>query len=219
LAGELMASWQRDDLPHSPRRAIILSATANHDNGWREEDAAPIVDQAGRRIVDFMTAPDHLRQRVWPRGVASLDGEPYAAALVAEHAITVYDHYRALPGWTPFFSRMEDLRDRLLQRAAPLKLADLHTDYFFVRMGDLLSLTFCCRWPQPREYRGYEVRWTGSRLVVKPDPFDGQHLHMSIPARRIPRTALNASGGPAAIEQAYRAAEPVQLPLLAAGDA
>ena len=74
----------------SPRRASILRAIREHDNGWTEEDAAPTIDPATGRIADFVNIPLHVRHGVWPRGVARLADDPWAAALVAQHAITVY---------------------------------------------------------------------------------------------------------------------------------
>src|SRR3712207_6208701 len=74
-----------------PRRTSILLAIGEHDNGWAEPDAAPQVDPATGSVHDFVTAPLAVRHSVWPRGVARLANDPWAAALVAQHAITVYD--------------------------------------------------------------------------------------------------------------------------------
>src|SRR4051812_26402566 len=93
LAARLMAAWQDGGLPGHPRRDAILAATAAHDDGWIQEDAEPTVGADGRP-VDFITADLAVKQRVWRRVVETLGGEqPYAAALVAQHALTVYvDH-------------------------------------------------------------------------------------------------------------------------------
>ena len=81
LAGRIMKHWL-GDLAGSPRRAEILVAVNEHDNGWRDVDAAPIVDPATGRLLDFIHAPDHVRQDVWPRGVECLAATPYAAFTV-----------------------------------------------------------------------------------------------------------------------------------------
>ena len=98
-----------------PRRDAILHAIAEHDNGWAEEDAAPRVNPATGQVFDFVTAPASVRQIVWPRGVARLAGDPWAAALVAQHAITVYDRFRPESEWAPFFAEMEAARDEMLR--------------------------------------------------------------------------------------------------------
>jgi hypothetical protein len=185
LSGAVMAAWQRNRMA-AGRRDHILLATSEHDNGWREEDAIPLVDAATGRILDFIDAPVAVRQRVWPRGVGRLASTPYAAALVAQHALTVYDRYRTLPAWTSFFERMEGIRADALRQAVPLSLDNLQHDYFFVRMGDLISLTFCNGWREPQRLDDYELRWDGRRLVIKPDPFEGQEVRLSVAARPLP---------------------------------
>jgi hypothetical protein len=110
LAARIMAEWRRDDLAESPVRGVILRATRDHDNGWIEPDRAPLVDAATGRLLDFINAPEPVRQGIWPRSVERLRDLPYAAALVAEHALSVYEHYRDRPSWAEFFTRMEEMR-------------------------------------------------------------------------------------------------------------
>lgn len=101
-----MREWQEPALAGSPRRDAILLAVADHDNGWAETDAAPVLDSTGH-ILDFVAIPAARRQEVWPRGVARLGAVPYAAALVAQHAIHVYSRFRGDAAWTAFFGGME----------------------------------------------------------------------------------------------------------------
>src|SRR5437899_706682 len=82
-----------------PRRDAILLAVAEHDNGWAEEDAAPILNPATGQLADFINAPPVVRQRVWPRAVERVGQHPWTAALVAEHAVVVYDRFRSEDGW------------------------------------------------------------------------------------------------------------------------
>jgi hypothetical protein len=181
----------------------VLLATREHDNGWHEEDAAPLVDEATGRILDFMNAPDGVRQAIWPRGVERLSSVPYAAALVAQHALSVYEHYRPIPAWRPFFECMESARDDALRRAAPRAIEDLIGDYFFVRMGDLVSLTFCNAWKEPQRLDEYELHLEGPRLTIRPDPFDGREVPLSIRARQLPdRHYMSAADAGAAFRSA-----------------
>src|SRR5262249_53740757 len=55
LSGELLSLWRADGLPAHPRRAETLFAGREHDNGWREADAAPRWDAAAGRPRDFLT--------------------------------------------------------------------------------------------------------------------------------------------------------------------
>lgn len=166
------------------RRDAILHAIAEHDNGWAEEDAAPRVDTTTGQILDFVNAPANVRQAVWPRGVERLSRDPWAAALVAQHAITVYDRYRSEGEWTPFFSRMTVLRDEMLN-ASGSTLDELAPDYAFVRLADLLSLVFCTGWTDEQGFGGWTVRASGPNVVVAPDPFDGAVIPLEITAKVI----------------------------------
>jgi hypothetical protein len=213
LAAEIVEAWTADGLPAHPRRETILLATCEHDNGWREPDAAPTVDERGRPH-DFASAPAPIRQGVWPRGVTRLAARsPYAAALVAQHALTVYERYRGDRDWTSFFARMERMRDELLEKGVgtPDPFFD---DYRFVRLGDLVSLVFCNGWTAPEEELGVRVSLAGDRVVVTPDPFGGRAVPLTVRARRVPARPYASD---ADLRQALSAAAPVTIAGAAAG--
>lgn len=170
-------------LAEHPRRAGILHAIAEHDRGWQEEDAAPEFDPANG-VVDFIHIPVPVRQRVWPRSVAGLDDDPWAAALVAHHAITVYERYRSEAEWTPFFTTMEALREEMLERADVAR-DQLPADYVYLRLGDLISLCFCTARPDEQRIGDWSVQWTDPVVLVSPDPFRGREIQMDVTANRV----------------------------------
>lgn len=213
LARRVMERW--GPLGDASRRAAILLAIGEHDNGWRELDAAPVVDPARGRIFDFIDAPAEMRQSVWPRGVANLAEHPWAAALVAQHALVIYDRYAADDRWTAFFDAMRDRRDRLVG-AAGGSLADLLQDYVFVRVGDLISLIFCNGWREPLAAGEHTLQLESNRLVVRPDPFDGQEVPLVVTARRVPDVFYRSD---AELRAALEAAPTVTIEGSAAGDA
>jgi hypothetical protein len=202
LSGRLMRAWQRDRFTVHPLRASILAATYEHDNGWIEEDARPTVDPTTSRPYDFMTAPDEVRQRIWPRAVLRvIDTHPEVGALIAQHALTVYARYAANPTWQDFFSTLRRLRDGALTRSALAQPADhggnptrgseatfqaLREAYRFVYLGDLLSLMFCNGWIEPEFAEGYRVALRGDMLEISPDPFGGDVVPIEVTARAIP---------------------------------
>ena len=202
LAERIMIAWRRDGLAASPHNADILYATRRHDDGWIEHDAAPIVDPAAGRLLDFVHAPDPVRRAIWPASVAGVSDRPYAAALVAQHPIHLYDRYRADPVWQPFFTEMEALRDRHLAAARTRADDAFMASYFFIRMGDLLSLQFCDDWQEPQQHGAFSSRWDGTRLTVTPDPFGGQTVALAVTARRLPRRAFDAPEAAAAFAAA-----------------
>lgn len=185
LSAMIMTQWTADGLPSHPRRNIILLATREHDAGWADVDVAPIVDTTSGQILDFVHAPDAIRQSVWPRSVARLADEPYAAALVAQHALHVYRDNRVQAAWAPFFAQMDALRDEHLAKSGH-SLDTLTADYQFVRLGDLVSLFFANLWPGPRVEGPYTVRVTADQVSVSPDPFGGVRIPFTLAGRLMP---------------------------------
>jgi hypothetical protein len=177
-----------EPLLERPRCASILLAIGEHDNGWTEIDAAPLVDPASGEILDFIRAPLEVRQGVWPRAVARLaqapHGDPWAATLVAQHALVAYDRLRVDSDWHGFFATLESLRDEMEARAGGTR-EELLADYAFVRLGDLVSLAFCTATEGNLSFGPWTAHLAGSTVVVDPDPFGGATVPIEIHAREI----------------------------------
>jgi hypothetical protein len=218
LAAALVRAWRRDGLPGAARRTDILLAVEQHDNGWQEVDRAPIVDAGTGRILDFLSAPVPIRQSVWPRGIARLRRVPYAAALVAQHALHIYRRHRADPAWVDFFHEIERARSQNLEAAgAGASLDELQRDYLFLRVADLASLTFCNGWAdrQPDDSGSdYVVHLDGDRLTIRPDPFDGRDVPISVTARALPSSPFRGSED---ARRAFEAAPVVRIDGVACG--
>jgi hypothetical protein len=168
-----------------PRRATILEAIAEHDTGWAVEDASPRINPTTGAVLDFITAPTSVRQGVWPRCVALLGTDnAYAAALVAQHAATVYYRQRGNPEWKDFFRDMEQRRDALLRQCeAPLE--QLLEDYTFVRLADIISLNFCTDATDLAQYGDWQVSRTPDGVAISPDIFGGATVAFEISAREL----------------------------------
>lgn len=204
LSRRVMERWT--PLHDVPRRASILLAIEQHDNGWAEADAAPMVDAGG--VLDFIAVPAEVRQAVWPRGVRRLaDDDPWAAALVAHHAVTVYERFRQDESWTAFFRDMEGMRDTLTARIGRSR-PDIDLDYPFVRIGDLISLVFCNRWREPQAFAEWNFSLAHDHVRVTPDSFGGVVAPIAIPARQIPNRPFASD---AALHAAIRTAPVVVL--------
>lgn len=199
LAARLLRAWTIGTLPARPTRDAVLFATEHHDIGWSDEDAAPTLDPATGRPCDFVSIPVGRRHDVWRRALAALAPQStYAAALVAQHALTAYRPYRNDPAWTSFFAEMERARDHWYGADArpdgtsgglldPQGADRLHflADYGALRLGDVASLILCNAWTAPQEQEASHLDLDGDTLIVAPDPFGGQSLEFDIPARRI----------------------------------
>ena len=215
LAARIMRRWTDDELARSPRRDEILYAVEHHDDGWLEVDRAPIVDAKTGELLDFITSPVAVRRGIWPRGVALLASTPYAAALVAQHAVHVYRRYRDDDTWAPFFTEMESLRAHHLRAAAPATLEMLLADYRWLRTGDILSLAFCNGWTDVQhDERGGTARLIGDRLVLTPDPFGGAEVPLAVIAREVSAAPFASADAAAA---AYARAPATILSGIAAG--
>ncbi len=190
LARRLMEHWA--SLASAERRRDILTAIEHHDHGWGEPDAALTVDPETSTIRDFLQVPVAVRQGVWPRSVDRLAGAPWAAALVAHHAIAVYDRYRHDAEWRDFFPAMTALRDAHLARSGG-ELKALIRDYVYVRLGDLLSLAFCTRATAPESLGPWTIRLDGARLHVAPSPFV-LDVDFAVEAREIPNVPYPTDG-------------------------
>lgn len=189
------------------RRTSILVATGEHDNAWAEEDAAPSVDPATGEVLDFIQAPAEVRRGVWPRTVARLAEDPWAAALVAHHAATVYGRFRADSEWASFFNEMEARRDSLVA-ACKLTIEDLEADYPYVRLGDLISLTFCTEASEAQRFDEWTIQLAGSRVVVTPDLFAGREIAFEIAARTLAQRRFRSD---AVLREALESARPTTL--------
>lgn len=186
LAGRLAEAWLADGVPGRTTRERLLAAVASHDVGWTAEDRAPRFDPGSHGPCGFVTAPVDVRQGAFLHGVEALAAEdPYVAALVAQHGLTVYRRYQHEPAWQSFFPDLERRRDDLFAAGGPAPLGFLK-DYSLLGLCDLFSLVFCNGWREPHLMEGYEVHLEGNRLVVTPDPFGGAEIELAVPARALP---------------------------------
>jgi hypothetical protein len=177
---------------------VLLLAIREHDNGWIEPDAEPAIDPRTGHPYDFVSAPEEVKQAIWPRGVERLARqEPLAAAFVAQHALTIFADHRPQPAWAAFFNRITAMRDALLDLCGisrPDARDAFARDYRLLFLADFLSLTFCNEWQKTFESDGYQFALRGDRLVVTPDPFGAQVVPLAVPTRQIPSRRYRTTG-------------------------
>jgi hypothetical protein len=143
LAAEILALWRGDGLPAHPRRDDLLFAAREHDNGWREADAAPRWDAAAGRPHDFTTLPNADRIELWERGACRFAAErPYAALLIARHARTLFGGRRGEEGWDGLLDFLEDFERGLIEENG-VPEDELAADYRWIEISDQISLTAC----------------------------------------------------------------------------
>lgn len=186
LAGEILSLWRSDGLPAHPRREEILFAGREHDNGWREADAAPRWNAAACRPRDFLTTTVADRIEIWERGTARFAAShPYAALLVVRHAQALHKDRAGDPAWMPFLDYLDELARGLLDEtgAAP---AEVDADYRFLDLADLISLSALNRAPERFDRHGLSGRRDAADTVLlSPFPLAGATA-FEVPCRRIP---------------------------------
>ena len=192
-------------LASHPRRSLLLRATRLHDNGWREIDAAPPLDDKGRPH-DFLSLPEPQRIEVWDRATARYTAsDPACALLIVEHALYLF-RAPASPSTEDLVQLLRRRREDLLERCPELE-PQLALDSAYVRAADLLSLVLCNGWERPFEVDFGEQRVSGlleeATLTLDPLPYRGittfRVACRYVPARRY--------GGLPALGQALGAAE------------
>lgn len=185
LAAEILSLWTADGIPNHPRRDDLLFATREHDNGWRETDAAPHLRPEDGRPHDFLSLPTPQRLELWRRGVNRFaTSRPYASALIAQHALTLHRDRRRADLWRALLDELEELIASLLQEAS-VPRSDLRNDYRFLDLADQASLALCAHWSQPFQKGGLNGRPEGNRLYLSPFPLAGD-TSFRVAARRIP---------------------------------
>jgi hypothetical protein len=185
LAGELLALWHADGLPTHPRRAELLFAAREHDNGWREADAAPRWD-AGRGLpYDFITLPARDRIEIWERGTCRFaTARPYAALLIARHALQLFQARRGEEGWDPFLDFLQDFARDLLAETGGSR-EELETDYRWIDLADLIALTACRGAHEPVERYGTRIEASQGEIRLAPFPLAGATT-FRVPCRHLP---------------------------------
>lgn len=193
LSAAILRLWRHDGLPANPRRRIILRAAREHDNGWRESDAAPRVDPASGRPRDFRSMTDDDRRTIWARGVdRHRADEPEVTALVLAHARRLHRDREDNDAWRPLMDRWRALDDELASRRAEDPSNDpeaFAADYRLVDLADTLSLALADRWREDFDFRGVRCAprpaADADTLAIAPFPLAGATT-FDLPCRLIP---------------------------------
>jgi hypothetical protein len=99
------------------------------------------------------------------------------------------------------------MRDSWL-RASGLPIDELVSDYAFVRLADLISLTFCTGWTDEQRFGAWTVQLSGARVMVAPNAFGTAPIPIEIVAGEIPNRRFGSDGE---LRAAIRVAHPVTL--------
>lgn len=185
FAAELLSLWRTDNLPTHPRRQQLLFAVREHDNGWREADAAPSIDPDTQRPLTFDRYPESARLEIWQRAILRFaEQQPYASLLIAKHAETI--HRPLTTGWQNLFDQIEEVRRQWIETAGTNR-AEVESDYRYLQLADTLSLAYCRRQPGAVQ-ASMTAKVDAEYLRLRPFPLAGTTT-FHIPVRRIANRA------------------------------
>jgi hypothetical protein len=172
FAAELLSLFRLPELLEHPRRDELLRAVREHDNGWREADAAPRVDPASGVPYSFLDLPRRHRLEIWRRGCRRhIEQRPYVALLIIRHALALHSG-AGDRGDASFLDELLEQQEELLERCGLTREA-LAEDYRWLELADAGSLAVCGRLAEPFTRHGWRAEATGERLRLDPFPLAG----------------------------------------------
>jgi hypothetical protein len=185
LAAEFLGLCRIPALLDSPHRDQILRAVREHDNGWRELDAAPPFDPEAARPYSFRTIPDDARRQLWTRGCERhRDTDPLVAALIVEHARQLHESWLDAAEWSDWWKELEELSVELAEELE-LTSESLAESYHWLSLADSCSLAVCEQRPDSFVVGDIRVRSCDDSLFLDPFPLAGA-TSFELRCRRIP---------------------------------
>jgi hypothetical protein len=184
-----------------PHHAAFVTAARVHDNGWRETDEAPTIDERGRPHT-FNNVPDDRYEQLWRRGIeraAAVDG--LVGLLVGLHGARFFET-RDSPGMRRL---VEQERQRQSEVLADLGLGgswDALPDTVqqasdWIAMLDALSLLLCgASLPDRITPRvagtGYTLTRSDATVTIDPWPYEGGRFSLPVAARSLGATTFGS---------------------------
>lgn len=173
----------------------MLLAAREHDNGWREADAAPRFDPELGRPFDFryLSIPDRID--IWRRGVRRFaNAQPLTALLILRHAAEIHRTYRDHADWKEFGEELEALRHDLGDSSG-IEPSAVERDYRFLELADTLSLGACGAFDpgdSAQSIHGYQVEVQLGRIGLEPFPLAGATT-LEVAYRLLPSTTFDSA--------------------------
>lgn len=193
FAAELIGLFRWPELARHPRRAALLVAIREHDNGWQEADAAPHIDPETGWPCGFRRLPPAARLEVWRRGVERQAADrPYSSLLVCEHALRLHAGRAADGTWRDFLAELGERRGELLA-ACGLTDSERAGDYGWLELGDAVSLAVAEGEPRSVARPALGARCRAGRVELDPFPLAGATT-FRLPCRRIPARRYRGEG-------------------------
>jgi hypothetical protein len=203
IAAEIAANW-RLPVALEALRSEFLFAVEHHDDGWREWEQAPTIDDDGEPR-DFMEMPMPVATGIWTASIeVAARSSPwcglwisrhfyYLAELALEHRDDPSDRAAAQQFVKEQFAAQRRWRaDVDAHDVTTIELAGLHALQFF----DRVSLWLCCAertaeqmFPDPASGTTHWTPESTTTIRVSGDSFAAEELSLEVPAVAIEQRA------------------------------
>jgi hypothetical protein len=91
MAAELCRQWGNAEFAKPAPYEVVMSAIAQHDNGWYEWESAPEVDAEGAPLAFIPGPPYWEKIPIWQKGIDRAAAQhPYMGLLVSRHDTLLY---------------------------------------------------------------------------------------------------------------------------------
>jgi hypothetical protein len=208
MAAQFCRHWGNRDFAKPVPYDVVMSAIAQHDNGWYEWEATPEIDGDGAPLA-FIPGPAYAQKlTIWQRGIDRAAAQhPYMGLLVSRHASLLYtgdlqrmpgEEQRATAAFLAHQERStEEVRrwlahDVELHHATAEPVLMAHTR--LLQFGDSSSLQVAMPWSQERlfvhcpvdfvgTYTTITMHWEGQQISYDPWPFSVDHFTVDLHGR------------------------------------
>lgn len=171
MAAEFCRHWGNADFAAPDPYDLLMTAVAQHDNGWWEWEQAPLLRDDGYPM-DFLAGPaGEEKLEIWRRGVARAAAQhPYAGVLLWRHAVLLHDivigmglvsDEAELAAIAAFNAAYEPWLAQMRQRAAGdvrlqrlLQPESIRSHTALLQFGDFASLQVAMHWAPERRMPG-----------------------------------------------------------------
>lgn len=205
--------WGNREFARPEPYDVVMTAIAQHDNGWWEWELAPQLCADGYPM-DFLRGPTAEKKlELWRLGIRRARSQhPYAGLLIWRHAAFLHEmlldqiddaHVRAaneafIAGVRPALDEVRSLfaGDPVYDVWLSDEMVDANAS--LLRFSDFASLQVAMPWPRQRIMRDCPVDWAGTTVEIvmeheddlitfDPWPFDVDEFEVGVHGRLLDR--------------------------------
>ena len=208
LSGELMKYWGNEYFPKPDPCEEVLFAVREHDNGWREWEQNPGINNINKYPRNFLEMTYKEQSEIWRRSFLRFSqSHPYASSLIALH----FDKFNnnICKSNSKALQLKTEISDfvykNLHMTTGEIENgSDILRNLKYVQIGDIISLALCHGWktvklediPLYPEKGNTLINLQSTDAVsynLHPYPFSRSDIKLSVPAKYLPKKTFSGS--------------------------